>query len=35
MNELDKSALTFYDGRTLIRKGLVDKKLDYLHVFRL
>ena len=35
MGDLDKSALTGYNGGTPIRKGLVDVKLDYLHRFLL
>ena len=29
MSGLDKSGHTFYNGRVPVRKGLVDKKLDY------
>jgi hypothetical protein len=35
MGDLDKSALTFYNGGTPIRKGVMDVKLDCLRRFLL
>jgi len=32
MNELDKTVLTCYDGRIIIWKGLVNKKVDFLRL---
>jgi len=35
MNELVKPVLTLNNGRTFIKKGLVEKELDCPHLFRL
>ena len=35
MRDLNESALTFYNGRVLVRKGLVEKKLDCVRCFLL